>query len=403
MRDLLYLVHRMPFPPDKGDKIRSFHWLRQLAEQYRVHLATFIDDENDWQYVDTVNQYCASSCFRPLNKRTATLKSFKGFFTGQALTLPYYYDAQLQNWVNATVYANNIDQALVFSSSMAQYLPVEQTIRNVLDLVDVDSDKWRQYAQHKPWYTAWVYRREHRLLAKAENLFHAQAAASVLVSDHEAALFRQQIGAATAASVYGVPNGVDTDYFDPTQDVASPFDDSPHVVFVGAMDYWANVDAVVWFCKEVWPLVLAAVPGAKFVIVGSNPGEEVKRLASSSIQVTGRVEDVRAYVKYAHTVVASLRIARGIQNKVLEAFSMARPLVATPAALEGLEGGEAFAAVADDPQAYAQAVVDRLGVSQDNPKAREWVKAQYSWPGVFAQLNALLKGNQEKESAHVVN
>ena len=132
MHSLLYLVHRIPFPPNKGDKIRSYHLLKYLSKYYRVFLGTFIDDALDWQYVDGLNSLCEQVYVQPIKGFPATIKSLKGLLVGQPLTLPYYNNFRMKNWVNDTIAKQKIDRIVVFSSAMAQY---------------VDSDKYKNHVR----------------------------------------------------------------------------------------------------------------------------------------------------------------------------------------------------------------------------------------------------------------
>jgi sugar transferase (PEP-CTERM/EpsH1 system associated) len=270
----------------------------------------------------------------------------------------------------------------------------------VLDLCDVDSDKWRQYAQRRRWPWSWVYRREARLLEACERDYAGRFDAVLLVSEAEAALFRQ-IAPEAAARTAALRNGVDTVFFDPALPQTRPFPAEQHaLVFTGAMDYWANADAVSWFAQEVLPLIRQQCAHAQFWIVGSRPAEAVQRLARlPGVTVTGSVPDVRPYLAHAQLVLAPLRVARGIQNKVLEALSMARPVIASSAALDGLELGsglESSSATqipgtqrADEPQEFARAVTQfLLGETQvDGTAGRRYVCERYGWQASLAALD----------------
>nr|WP_242513364.1 TIGR03087 family PEP-CTERM/XrtA system glycosyltransferase [Halochromatium salexigens] len=400
----MFLAHRIPFPPNKGDKIRSFHILQHLAGRFRIHLGAFVDDPNDWRYRDEVAAYCASLCLLPLKPRWAKLRSLGGLLSAKALTLPYYRDRRMRRWVRETLEASGPMRALVFSSAMAQYLPGPQATEppRVVDLVDVDSDKWRQYAQGHRGPMRWIYAREARRLLAFERAVAARASASVLVSEQEAALFRKLLrnqdsdrarerveaqAPDAAARVHAIDNGVDTEYFSPERDYPNPYPPgSATLVFTGAMDYWANVDAVRFFAESVFPLIRQDMPEARFVIVGSRPTPEVRALGERpGIAVTGSVPDVRPYLAHALGAVAPLRIARGVQNKVLEAMAMGCPVVATPQALDGLRecaGMEWLVAEEAEPLAALALRLLRLGGEERSRlggQGRDCVLRQYSW------------------------
>jgi sugar transferase (PEP-CTERM/EpsH1 system associated) len=337
MEPLLLLVHRIPFPPNKGDKVRSFHLLKFLASRYRVYLGTFVDDPADREHVARLDEYCASSKVIEIQPLVARLRSAVGFVTGEPLTLPYYRDASLGRWVETVVREQRIEKAVVFSSAMAQYTRGVRGLRTVVDFVDVDSAKWEEYGQARGWPLSAVYKREGARMLAFERSVAMQAEASVFVTASEAALFRR-LAPECADRVRHAQNGVDVDYFTPTKVYPSPYgpDEEP-IVFTGAMDYWPNVDAVSWFVNEVLPTISSARPRARFYIVGMRPTSEVVALGRhGNVVVTGLVPDVRPYLKHARVVVAPLRIARGIQNKVLEAMAMARPVVVSDCAADAL-------------------------------------------------------------------
>lgn len=414
MEHLLFLAHRIPYPPNKGDKIRSWHLLRHLAQRYHVHLGSFVDDANDWQYVDTVKQVCTDTHFASLAPRHARLRSLGGLLADRPLTLDYYRNAGLQSWVEQTLQRRQINKVLVFSSAMAQFVPPApaaaspgRQIRRVIDFVDVDSDKWAQYAASKSWPMKWIYQREARKLLEYERGVAASFDASLFVSSEEAGLFRS-MAPESDRKIGHFSNGVDAEYFSPAHNFPTPFAASEEaLVFTGAMDYWPNVDAVQWFVREVLPGVRAQRPHAVFYIVGSRPAPQVQALASQpGVRVTGTVPDVRPYLAHAAAAVAPLRIARGIQNKVLEAMAMARPVVVSPQALEGIvarTGEEVL--LAENAEAFIAALLRQL--AQPAPglgsRAREKVLTQYAWPAHLATVETLLEGGDIAAGADISN
>ncbi|MBK1706652.1 sugar transferase [Halochromatium glycolicum] len=396
---MLFLAHRIPYPPNKGDKIRSFHLLRHLAGHFRIHLGAFVDDPHDWRYQDAVAAYCASLCLLPLQPARARLRSLRGLLSGQPLTVPYYRDRRMRAWVRSTWSAGPM-RTLVFSSAMAQYLPTQRTARTatlpqVIDFVDVDSDKWRQYAQRRRFPMSAVYRRESRTLLQFERAVAAQASASVLVSRQEAELFCR-LTRISPERVHAIDNGVDTAYFSPEADLPNPYPaETRALVFTGAMDYWANVDAVVFFAGQVFPRIRAAMPKARFYIVGARPLPEVCALGERpGITVTGAVADIRPYLAHAMGAVAPLRIARGVQNKVLEALAMGCPVVVTPQALDGLRpdaGSDWLVAEADEE--IAQLSLRLLHGTERTTRGaqgRDYVLRHYGWSEHLDQLLPLL-------------
>ena len=393
---LLYLTHRIPYPPNKGDKVRSFNILRQLSRTHRVWLGTFVDHRDDLQHVATLKQWCEQVCAIPIEPRIRRIASLRGLLRGEALSLPYYSSPRLAEWVARTIGEHDIRAAVAFSGPMAQYLDMPGLQRRVIDFCDVDSAKWAQYAPEHRWPMSWLYRREGERLLAFERQAAAQVDASLFVTEAEAELFRH--AAPEAASCVGVmQNGVDADFFSPANAGKSPYPPGgPVIVFSGAMDYWPNVDAVTWFATELLPRIRQTVPDACFWIVGMNPAPAVQALAGEGVAVTGTVPDVRPYIAHADVVVAPLRIARGIQNKVLEAMAMARPVVVSADSATGLAArpGQDFeiARDGDDTVRHVLALLaDSARRSTMGAAARACVVEHYSWQAHLAQLDALLR------------
>lgn len=398
MRDLLFLTHRIPYPPNKGDKIRAWHMFDYLRRHFRVHLGCFVDDASDRQHITMLQSLCANSCFINQSARAARLRSLRGLLTGEALSLPYYRDAELGNWVAQTLRQHPITHALAFSGPMAQYLPARnhcKPLHRLLDLVDVDSEKWLDYATSQPWPLAPLYRREARRLLAFERDSADQCDAITLVSPAEADLFRRRAPGA-AHKIRHFSNGVDSDYFAPRPDLASPYPEQQTVlVFTGAMDYWPNVEAVQWFAWRVLPSLRMQCPTLHFYIVGARPSSQVRALQRlQGVHVTGTVPDIRPYLQHALAAVAPLRIARGVQNKVLEAMAMEKTVVASPQALEGISAVSGTELLrADDGAAFIcqlSHLLAKPATATIGRAARQRVLLDYSWSRNLRQLGQLL-------------
>jgi sugar transferase (PEP-CTERM/EpsH1 system associated) len=409
---LLFLCHRIPFPPNKGDKIRSFNILKKLSEQYDVHLGCFIDDPFDKQYIAGLNQYTASIFHLDQHKTVAKIKGLKGFLMNKPITMPYYFDKRMQQWTNRIIAQHKIAKVFIYSSSMAQYVQEKSAqgkgnsqvdeysaLERVIDFVDVDSDKWRQYANKKTGIAKWFFNREYRLLAREENTICAQFTHSLFVSPDEAQLFRDNQPQAQQAKVHGLLNGVDVNFFNPEVSFAEEnlVPNVPFISFTGAMDYWANVDAVLWFVEHVWPLILAKQPDVVFCIVGGNPSSEVKALVKNNIGivVTGRVHDVRPFIDKAQCVVAPLQIARGIQNKVLEAMSLNKAIVVTTMAIEGINAEQSEGVIiTDDKRIYAEACLNLINEQPKKLMNREWIISHFTWQQTLQPLKSYFSAKE---------
>ena len=397
MDDLIFLAHRLPFPPDKGDKIRSWRMLSHLAERFRVHLGAFIDDRRDAAHVGELRRICASLFCPGIDPVLARLKSAAALVTGQSLTERYFHDRRMARWVAATMARVRPRFAFVYCSAMAPYLMPYRFTGGIVDMVDADSEKWRQYAASSRFPANLLYRREGETVLALERRAAARFERTLFVSSAEANLFLKRAPEAKDR-VLAIGNGVDLDRFNPDRSFASPYAQGTRaVVFTGAMDYRPNIDAVLWFAAEVMPLLRGRAPGLEFWIVGSNPASSVCRLAQApDIRVTGRVPDIRPYLAGAFAAVAPLRIARGIQNKVLEAMAMGKPVVASPKALEGISlkpGEEAL--VASNAEDFAAALL-RVWRGEEpamGARARALVEADYRWEAKLAALDALYENS----------
>ncbi|MES2878572.1 MAG: TIGR03087 family PEP-CTERM/XrtA system glycosyltransferase [Pseudomonadota bacterium] len=406
MGNLLYLVHRLPYPPNKGDKVRSYHLLKHLCARHRVFLGTFVDDPEDEAYIDRVREICPDLHVARINPPQAKLRSLTGLLTNRALSLYYYQNAGLQTWVEQTLVEEKIDEVVVFSSVMAQYLqdmPRVSMPPLLVDFVDVDSAKWTQYAANHRWPLSWLYRREGECLLDYERVVAARAQRSFFVTENETALFHQ-LAPESAHLVETMSNGVDADYFAPDPACVSPFSgDSSKpehmaLVFTGAMDYWPNIDAVIWFVRDILPALRQTWPELHFYIVGRSPSSAVQALAGEGVVVTGTVSDVRPYLQHACVVVAPLRVARGIQNKILEAMAMARPVVASQSCVEAIDAQTGCELLSADT---ATDFVRQISVLLRFPEraaamgqaGRKRVQEKYSWSAHLSKIDRSLATN----------
>ena len=394
---LLLLTQRIPYPPDKGEKIRYWPLLQHLTQRWDVHLGCLIDDRADDQYQGIVAALCADAYFARIDPRLSKLLCMRGLLTGDPLSVSYFRNRGLAAWVDGVLDRIRPEVIMVCSSNMTPYVRKRGKTHLVADLVDVDSEKWRAYAAVGGFPMRIVYQREWKLTAALESQIAKDADWCSFVSSTEVELFSHLLPWA-AARTRSVPNGVDHAYFDPSLNWKAPFDTSrANYVFTGTMDYPPNVDAVLWFAAEVLPRIQAIRPDAMLHIVGRSPSAEISKLAAAeSIVVTGTVPDVRPYLAHANAAIAPLRIARGIQNKVLEAMAMARPVIVSTAGLEGIDaepGREVLRA--DTPAEFADACLRALTpeAASIGLAARARVVAEYGWAQRMAGFDPLLRAS----------
>lgn len=408
---LLFLAHRIPYPPNKGDKIRSFHELRALTERgHEVHLLAFADDARDLGYQVDLAKLCASVQILPLERGRAQWRALRTLLSRRPLSLGYYASAAMQRAVEQKLAEEQFDAVFVYSSTMAQYVPRHLAARTVVDLVDVDSEKWRDYARRARVAQSWLYQLEWKRLRRYEREVVATYAYTLLTTPREAALLDQVDEFTRRARLRTLSNGVDLVHYRPEPWRLSVLDKlpynerqwfadpvAPRLVFTGAMDYYANVDGVQFFVKHVLPLVREREPQAEFLIVGSNPTEAVRQLARQpGVQVTGFVEDVRPYLQAATVCVVPLRIARGVQNKVLEAMAAGKAIAALEAGVAGLNvvDGEHLL-LANSPRKLAEQILrlirDEALRRELGEHARSFVEAQHDWTPLLQRFAELVE------------
>jgi sugar transferase (PEP-CTERM/EpsH1 system associated) len=392
---ILFLAHRVPYPPNRGDRIRSFHLLKHLAERAEVSLGYLADREPEGETSRVLAGMCRRVAAGRLG-RSRWLHAAGSLAAGRTATVGLFRCGELRRTIAQWASETRFDTVVVFCSSMTQYLDVPGLIGVpvVVDLVDVDSEKWFDYARETHTPARMLFQLEGRRLRRLEASLAERTQAITLVSEAEANVYR---GFQPAGSVYAIPNGVDLDYFRPSPEPEPP--GMPRCVFVGALDYRANVDGLAWFCREVWPAVHEHVPGTVLQIVGSNPGPAARRLANSAgVDLAGPVPDVRPYLAGAVAVVP-LRVARGIQNKVLEAMAMARPVIASPEALEGLTvepGRDVLCAAApgDWRDQLVRLLNDATQRVQLGIAARRYVETHHQWPKCLERFGQIVLGEE---------
>ncbi|WP_285709658.1 TIGR03087 family PEP-CTERM/XrtA system glycosyltransferase [Erythrobacter oryzae] len=400
MPGILFLAHRVPFPPDRGDRIRSHHLLKALARLGPVHVGCF--GEGDDAAEGALAAVAASRCVAPRTK-PLPLAGVEAVLSGKPVSLTAFHSAKLARWVRETIVREGIEAIVVFSGQMGQYVPDDFAGPVVIDLCDVDSAKFEAYAAAGE--RKWLYAREARLLAREEERLGRQADAAILISEAEVALYRSRLDAPDAVNVRVIGNGIDAAFFDPA--LASPHPElaataGPHFVFTGQMDYRPNEQAALWVIEALLPRLRARHPGASFHVVGRNPTRALMAEdGAPGVRVWGAVPDVRPFIAAADAVLAPLLIARGVQNKVLEAMAMARPVVLTTEAATGIaaENGEHWLIAPPDPEVMAAHITDLLAnpaaASRIGAAARDFVLLHHGWEAMLAPLGELIGGRGE--------
>ena len=402
MKKILFITHRIPYPPNKGDKIRTFNELKYLSQSNRVDLLCLADEKNDLRHIPALQKYCHNVYCLPLNGVAAKIRGVFSLLTGRPLTSRYFYLRKIQMATDRLLAEEGYDAVLCFSSSMAEYVfeskvinLLERQPRLVLDFCDVDSAKWGQYAKESRFPMNRLYLLEQHLLRQYECRIQAEFDRTVLISADEVKLFHSFCSNLDGPTI--ISNGVDLDFFDASSSAREDAETKhPVIVFTGAMDYHVNVKGVLWFVGNVWPALRQQLPTLELYVVGSNPVQELINLGKQpGIIVTGFVEDIRTYYERADVCIAPLHMGRGVQNKVLEAMAMSRAVVSTTRANAGIQGvsGEHLL-VADEADEFRTAVLSLLNDHEKRKRlasnARQFVVDHFNWDHNMQKLQDLL-------------
>lgn len=384
---VLFLSQRVPYPPNRGDKITTWRLVERLGRTHQVEVLAFAHDEADLEAGRELTRRGYPTVAIPHHERRRKLASLPLLLTRTPLTLGVYGSRRLQAEVDARI--GGADVAYAYSSSMGAFL-VGKGLPWIMHFAELDSDKWRQYAERTRLPMSAVYRREWRTLERYESRLADDAAQNVFCTPLEEAIFQGVIPGRPSTVLR---NGVDLSHYEPAPDEA----EEGHLVFVGVMDYLPNVDGCVHFVQEILPRVREEFPAARFSIVGSRPVPEVLDLARvEGVTVTGFVDDPKDWLRRAAVSVAPLRIARGIQNKVLEAMAMGLPVVGTTCATQGVgavDGRDYVVADSAEDQARAirELLRDRARARELGAAARRHVEQHYDWERVFDPLEDILQ------------
>ncbi|MHC4066101.1 MAG: TIGR03087 family PEP-CTERM/XrtA system glycosyltransferase [Planctomycetota bacterium] len=398
--NILYLAHRLPYPPNKGDKIRSFHQIEYLSRRHRIWCACFVDDPADLVQIDALRNYCHAVAAVPLNRKLAAVRGLLRQLRGGTLTEGIYGHRRMWNTLQSWADDVDFDAVLVFSSAMAPYGLAVAAPRRVIDFCDWDSLKWADYAENHRGVRSLLWTREARRLRRREAQWISEYDAAAVITAAEADDCPETAVRAAGFSPRGsteslpsrltvIGNGVELRPYVPPPT-------APRIGFVGEMGYPPNVDAVCTFAKHAWPLIRSQVPKAAFQIVGRRPTARVQDLANlPGIEVVGEVPDVGRYVDDCAVHAILLATARGLQNKVLEAMAAGRAVVLSSAAARGIGGqNNRHYLIAESPEGAASAVVALFQnperASAIGRSARTFVERHFNWDREMAKLETLL-------------
>jgi sugar transferase (PEP-CTERM/EpsH1 system associated) len=387
---ILFACHRFPFPPNRGGKIRPFNMIRHLSQKHEIVVATVAHTQQEFDEGAGLKEYCSCICAEVVPENLRWLQAVRALPSSTPSSVAYFSSAALRQKVKEAALKNSFDTIIVHCAFAAQYVLGIPAKFRMMDFGDLDSGKWLDYSEWRSFPLSWGYYLEGQKLRRYEQTLASSFDYCTLTTQGELEEFKK-LNVDRPHSV--IPNGVDRNYFRPN---GGPSKANPVIVFLGRMDYYPNIDAVLYFTESVFPTIRAAVPSVEFRIIGSNPSPPVQRLREvPGVVVTGQVADVRPYLSDAVVAVAPLRMARGTQNKILESIAMGLPVVATSVAAKGIQviPNEQLL-VGDDPELFAEQVIRVL----QDPSLRttlsdagyQKVKEAHAWPVSMRTLDNIL-------------
>ena len=388
--NILYVCHRFPFPPKRGGKIRPFNMIRHLSRNHRVTVASLARSAEEAREGEGIAPHCAAYEMARVRNSAQTLRMVARLPTATPSSMGYFYSRDLARRIGTLLARERFDLVFVHCSSVAQYVRNVRGIPKILDFGDMDSQKWLEYARYKPFPLSWGYWLEGTKLLREEK---ALARKFDMCTATTRAEWETLVSYGVEVDTDWFPNGVDAEYFAPT---AEPYD-ADTISFVGRMDYYPNQECMFDFCANTLPLLRAKRPNVKLLIVGADPSPRVQALAGlPGVTVTGSVPDVRPYVRSSAAMVAPLNIARGTQNKILEAMAMGVPVVASRAAAGGVDAkATQHFLVAGDPRDYAEALLSVLEKPQERARLAEAGRARmlshHSWAHSMERLDGIIE------------
>ena len=388
--NILYLCHRFPYPPTRGGKIRPFNMIRHLsAAGHQVTVCSLVRSPQEAEQGQGIAPYCADFSMGGVVEWLQVLRMVVRLPVPTPSSMGYFYSSELADQVNDLLVSRRWDLIFVHCSSVAQYVAQVNDVPKILDFGDMDSQKWLEYANYKPFPFSMGYRYEGGKMLAAEKQL---ATCFDLCTATTRAEWETLQSYATGADTDWFPNGVDAEYFSPSDAAYDP----DTISFIGRMDYYPNQECMTRFCTEIWPLLKSSRPALKLLIVGADPSPAMRQLGCiEGVTVTGSVPDVRPYLRQSVLMVAPLNIARGTQNKILEAMAMGIPVVTSSLAAAGVdaEPGTHFL-VADTPQDYVLAILSVCSSADDRKRlaqaGRQRMLSHHAWPRAMARLNGLI-------------
>lgn len=388
--NILYVCHRFPFPPKRGGKIRPFNMIRHLsANGHQVTVCSLARSPEEAAEGKGIAPYCARFEVAQVSNPVQALRMIARLPLSTPSSMGFFYSPSLRQRVRQLLSTQQWDLIFVHCSSVAQYVEHVRDVPKILDFGDMDSQKWLEYANHKPFPLSLGYRLEGTKMLAAEKRL---ARLFDLCTATTRAEWETLEGYRTGVPTDWFPNGVDAEFFSPTDDGYDP----DTLSFIGRMDYYPNQECMARFCAQIWPLLKSRRPQLKLLIVGADPSPEMRRLGElPGVTVTGSVPDVRPFVRKSALMVAPLNIARGTQNKILEAMAMGVPVVTSRVAAGGVDAESVtHFLVADTPEEYSEAILRVLDDPAERQRlaiaGRQRMLSNHAWPHSMERLDQII-------------
>ena len=389
--NILYLCHRFPYPPKRGGKIRPFNMIRHLSAQgHQVTVCSLVRSDAEAEEGAGIAPFCASYEMAQVSNPVQVLRMVARLPLTTPSSMGFFRSNQLARRVRELLEQKRWDLIFVHCSSVAQYVEHVRDVPKILDFGDMDSQKWLEYANYKPFPLSLGYTLEGRKMERAES---SLARRFELCTATTRAEWETLEAYGSGASTDWFPNGVDASYFKPSDEAF----DADTISFIGRMDYYPNQEGMARFCGQTWPLLKARRPALKLLIVGADPSPEMRKLGElPGVTVTGSVPDVRPFILGSALMVAPLNIARGTQNKILEAMAMGVPVVTSTIAAGGVDAQapEHFL-VADTPAQTCAAILRILEQPDERLRlsvaGRERMLSHHSWPHSMQRLDRIIE------------
>ena len=401
---IIFICHRIPYPPNRGDKIRSYNLLKQLSKEYEVFLGCCYEYREEIEHLDKLTSITSDIYYarKPNSLLHLGLDVFKALMTGKSISEQHFYHSGLQDWVNSIIKQHDIAGVFVYCSSMASYISNHLPDKCILvaDLIDLDSLKWSSLADKKTSMMRWLYKRESKKIASLERRIINHFDYTFFVSELERELCQKQFDS-LPLNCGVIENGVDYTYFNDqgAQSLSPSYLNENYILFTGSMDAIHNIESITWFVKNCWPELAEMHNDLHLYIVGRHPNSEVKKYATNRIKVISNVPDIRPFLLNATVTIAPMVNSRGVQNKVLEAMASGKAFVTT------IQGAEGISFPAEqEPYICSTANEFVIGVSKllKNTEVRErigelnksWAQNHYSWESKLTFLNQYFHGKK---------